>query len=135
METAEPSWVSRNGHVSALRQLIDDGVPSSGRNSWAWNRPNGGTYELVTDGNGNFGIGYNSYRMFDISPEFNARVGEASAGSARHGYSKIFLTAPRNDAKHFIVETPEQELAKASLIETQSPRISKNIMRDFWSGV
>ena len=135
METAEPSWVSRRGSVSALKQLIDDGIPSSGRNSWAWNRPNGGTYELVTDGNGNFGIGYNSYRMFDVSPEFNVRVGEASAGSAKHGYSKIFLTAPKNDARHFITETPEQELAKKTLIETQSPRINKNIMRDFWSGV
>lgn len=137
METAEPSWISRNGNVSALRQLIDDGVPSVGNRGreWQWNRPNGGTYELVSDGKGNFGIGYNSYRMFDISPEFNVRVGEASAGSARNGYSKIFLTAPKNDATYFITETPEQELAKKVLMETQSPRIDKNIMKDFWSGV
>ena len=135
METGEPFWVSRNGNISALKQLIDDGVPSSGRLSWAWNRPNGGTYELITNGDGNFGIGYTSYRMFDVAPEFNARMGEASAGSARNGYSKIFLTAPKNEVIHFIAETPEQELAKASLIKTQSPRISKDIMRDFWSGV
>jgi len=73
--------------------------------------------------------------MFDISPEFNVRVGEASAGSAKNGYSKIFLTAPKNDAINFITETPEQEAAKKILVETQSPRIKKEIMKDFWSGV
>lgn len=137
MDTAEPFWGTKYGNEPAIKQLIQDGVPSvRGRGQeWQWNRPNGGTYDLVTDGQGNFGIGYSSYGMFDVSPEFNVRVGEASAGSAKNGYSKIFLTAPKNDAIHFITETPEQEIAKKALIETQSPRINKTIMKDFWSGV
>lgn len=106
-----------------------------GLNNWFGLSGFNGTFEVSPRSFG-VGVGYNNYRMFPKASEFDGgRLGEATMFSGSSGYNKILLTAPRTSATKLIAETPEEELLVQKAIEQSSPRISKEIMKDFWRGV
>lgn len=127
-ETRLISYEPKEGYVKLTPELVE------GKESFTISPEGRGTYDINFK-EGIPHVGISEHKNLQWIPEFGQTLGEVELFGGRFAPYNFRLTAPRTDAINLITESPEETLLKTKLIDEASPRINKEVMKDFWIGV
>lgn len=127
-ETGLISYEPKQEYIQLTPELVN------GKTQFAITPEGRGTYD-INFRKGIPNVGISEHKNLQWIPEFNQTLGEVEMFGGNFAPYNFRLTAPKTDAMHIVAENPEEQLLKDKLIAEASPRIDKNIMKDFWKGV